>query len=122
MKQDKRNDLDSGVSIISPGVEINGDIVTKGSVRVDGKITGNIVSEGNITIGQTGEVKGDIKALSIVIDGKVNGTIYSQERLHLESHAEIEGDLFVSKLIIEEGAHFIGKSSMGIKKENRDGH
>ncbi|MCC6548835.1 MAG: polymer-forming cytoskeletal protein [Ignavibacteriaceae bacterium] len=120
MNKDKRNELDAGVSIISPGVEIQGDIVTKGSVRIDGKITGNITAEGSITVGLNGEVRGDIKALSIIIDGKVTGTIYSQERLHLESHADIEGDLFVSKLIVEEGARFVGKSSMNKVKEIPD--
>lgn len=122
MKKDKKNELDTGVSLISPGVEIKGDISTSGSVRVDGKVTGNIKADGVITIGERGEVKGDLKAASIIIGGTVTGTIYAQERLQLESQAQVEGDLFASKLIVEEGARFVGKSSMNQAKDDRDGH
>lgn len=122
MKKDNKNELDTGVSIISPGVEIKGDITTSGSVRVDGRVVGNIQADGVVTIGERGEVKGDLKAVSIIIGGKVTGTIISQERLQLEAHAQVEGDVFASKLIVEEGARFVGKSSMTQVKAGPDGH
>ncbi|QOJ28538.1 MAG: polymer-forming cytoskeletal protein [Ignavibacteriales bacterium] len=120
MKNDKKGESDSGVSIISVGVEITGDITTRGSVRVDGKVQGKIKSDGNITIGERGEVHGDIHAMNITINGKVTGSIHSQEKLHLESNAAVAGDVFTSKLVIEEGARFLGKSSMNQNKENPD--
>lgn len=112
MKAGKANNFAEGVSIISPGVEISGDIGTKGSIRIDGKVEGNIVAEGNITIGESGEIHGNLNGKSITIGGSVKGVVHSHEKLILEAKASVEGDLFAKVLVVEEGARFHGKSSM----------
>lgn len=108
----KRDSIAEDVSIISSGVKIDGNLYSEGNVRVDGKIRGNISVNGNLTIGDVSEINGEVKAKNITMSGKVLGKINSLEKLKLESKAYLKGDLITKYLIIEEGAHFEGFSTM----------
>ncbi len=102
------------LSIISAGVEIKGDINSNHNIRIDGKVNGNVNAEGNFILGESGEIKGHVKGKNITIGGKIEGTVISKEKLILESKAELIGDLSAQILVIQEGAHFEGKSKMGL--------
>lgn len=100
------------INIIANGTVIEGKISTQGSMRIDGRVIGNVHVNGNLTIGTTGEVNGDIEAKNAIIGGKVNGTIIVAEKLVFESKAVIKGDIKASKLVVDEGAIFDGKCIM----------
>ncbi len=100
------------INIIANGTVIEGKISTQGSMRIDGRVIGNVHVNGNLTIGTTGEVNGDIEAKNAIIGGKVNGTIVVAEKLVFESKAVIKGDIKASKLVVDEGAIFDGKCIM----------
>ncbi|MHA1988550.1 MAG: bactofilin family protein [Promethearchaeota archaeon] len=105
------------ITIISSGVKLEGKITSGGSIRVDGVIVGDIISEANVTVGEHGEVKGEINANVITLGGKVNGSVHSKDKLVLESKANLKGDIFTKMLVVEAGARFDGKSNMGEDKE-----
>ena len=108
------NDLGKDeVTIISAGVSIEGKLNSNGNVRIDGEVKGDIAATGNVTVGEHGEVNGEIRASVVTIGGKVLGTIHSKEKLVLESKALLKGDLITKILVIEAGAKFEGNSSMG---------
>lgn len=100
------------VNIIANGTIIEGKVTSQGSMRIDGKVIGNVHVNGNLTIGVTGEIQGDIEAKNVIVGGKVNGTITVAERLVFESKAVIKGDVKASKLVVDEGALFNGKCVM----------
>ena len=108
------------ITIISNGVKLEGKITTSGSIRVDGVIRGDIISQSNVTVGETGEVNGQINAGVITIGGKVVGSINAKEKVVLESKANLKGDLLSKILVVEAGAKFDGKSSMGESRSNQD--
>ncbi|MCX6171095.1 MAG: polymer-forming cytoskeletal protein [Ignavibacteriales bacterium] len=118
----KRDSITEDVSIISSGVKIDGNLYSDGNVRIDGSIKGNISVSGNLTIGDVSEIYGEVKAKNITMSGKVLGKINSLEKLKLESKAYLKGDLITKFLIIEEGAHFEGFSSMnnGVSSEPKE--
>jgi len=101
------------VSILSSGVNIDGKLTSNGNVRIDGKIIGDVDIKGNLTLGTSSSINGEIKAKNVTISGKVEGTLKVDNKLTLESTATVKGDIFAKSLIIEEGAKFDGKSSMG---------
>jgi cytoskeletal protein CcmA (bactofilin family) len=101
------------VTIISAGVYIEGKVTSNGNVRIDGKLQGDITAEGNVTVGDGGEVNGEIKAEVINIGGTVNGSLSAREKVVLEAKSNLKGDLVTKILVIEAGAMFDGKSSMG---------
>jgi cytoskeletal protein CcmA (bactofilin family) len=102
----------SGKDVLSSDVEIKGSIKFQKELLIDGKVEGEINSEGVLTIGENADIRGEIKTKSITVFGKVQGNITVSERCELKSKCTLQGDLKASRLIIEEGATFIGKSEV----------
>jgi len=109
----KMNGDSEEITIISHGVKVEGKVSSNGSIRLDGTIQGDINCQGNVTIGESGEVFGKVNGQSISIGGKVEGIINAKEKLMLEAKANLKGDVFTKILVIEAGARFDGKSNMG---------
>jgi len=99
-------------SVIGTGTVINGNIKTEGSIRVDGKIVGNVVTQADAAVGLSGVVEGSVDARNITVAGKVLGTLTAAQKLVLESRSVIRGDLRTARLVVDEGAVFDGKSTM----------
>lgn len=100
------------VTIISSGVVIEGKVSSKSNVRVDGTIKGDIIAQGNLTVGEHGSIQGQLTGDIISIGGKVEGTVNAKEKLVLESKSTLKGDLVTKILVVEAGAIFEGKSTM----------
>jgi cytoskeletal protein CcmA (bactofilin family) len=102
------------------GTVLNGDITTEGDIRIDGQVYGNVTSKNKAVVGATGVIEGDIFCLNAYIDGKVNGNIEVGELLILSKTAHVTGDIKIKRLVVEEGAKFNGRCSMGtsITREN----
>lgn len=82
------------------------------NLRINGRFEGNLNAKGNLTIGQTAVVFGDIMGDNIIIGGKIKGRVTAKERLTLLPTAVVEGDIFPVKLNVAEGAILEGKCSM----------
>ena len=108
----RENGYSEDVSILSDGVNIEGKISSNGNVRIDGKVIGDVNVKGNLTLGSSAEINGQISAKNMTVSGKVEGTLKIEDKLTLESTSRIKGDLIAKVLVIEEGAKFDGKSSM----------
>jgi cytoskeletal protein CcmA (bactofilin family) len=102
----------SGKDILSSDVEIKGSIKFQKELLIDGKVEGEINSDGILTIGENADIRGEIKTKSITVYGKVHGNITVAERCELKSKCTLQGDLKAARLVIEEGATFIGKSEV----------
>ena len=94
-------------------MEIIGSIRFSNDLVVDGKIEGNIDSDGSLTVGENARIKAEIKTRSVIIYGKVHGNIEVSDKVELKANAELVGDIKAASLSIEPGAIFIGKSSVG---------
>lgn len=109
MKMENGNEL----NLIAAGTVVEGKLRTQGSIRVDGKVVGEVNAAQNVSIGNSGEVEGNITAKVVTIGGRIKGSIVAQEKLVFESKAVIRGDIRATKLVIDEGAVFDGKCMMG---------
>ena len=95
-------------SIIANGVRIKGSIEADGAeLQVDGEIEGN-VRGGSLTIGDTGLVKGDVVAESVLVNGRVEGSLRAR-RVQLAKNAHVQGDITHQSLAVEMGAVFEGQ-------------
>ena len=101
-------------SIIGPGMNIVGDLMTEGTVRVEGRIEGTIRAGKAVVIGKEGEVVGDVVTQDAVIGGRVRGTVTAESRLELQATSDIEGVIHARSqhLHLEEGARFNGQVQM----------
>ncbi len=103
-------------TVLGPGAELVGDIKVNAGARIDGKIKGNVVCQGDLTVGEKGLVEGEIKAVNLLLAGKVKGKINADNTAEITSTGSLEGDIVCSKLIIAEGAFFQGNCQMNTPK------
>jgi cytoskeletal protein CcmA (bactofilin family) len=111
----KAKDTDSGneLNFIGAGTYLEGNIETKGSLRIDGKVKGIVKSGDTLTVGSSGEIVGEVHVKNAIVGGRIEGNVNIEQKLVLESTSSLSGNLRASKLIIDEGAFFSGKSQMG---------
>lgn len=88
-------------SMISEGVEFNGDIKSNGSLTVDGSITGQITVD-NMIVGMTGSVSGTIIAKSINVKGQLAGNVSCSDII-VGSRSVVDGNLTYSSITIQRG-------------------
>ena len=100
---------DRVISIIGPDLTIDGDLISRGELRVDGEVQGNI--EGTrVVIGEHAQITGGVSAEDVIVLGHVMGTVRGL-RVSLQSTCHVEGDVYHQALVMEQGASFEGKSS-----------
>ncbi|MDP1801816.1 MAG: polymer-forming cytoskeletal protein [Bacteroidota bacterium] len=115
----KNQNLDaSSVNLIGNGTKIIGDIQSAGDVRIDGLLTGNIVTTGKFVLGPNGVVDGNVTSGNADISGEIKGKVNISEMLSLKASAKVSGDIITGKLAIEPGAIFTGTCNMGAKVKN----
>ena len=97
----------SGRSHVGETMQLEGDLRTSGSIDVAGLINGNIfVSE--ITLKETGSIRGSIEASTIEINGHIEGKI-AADTVIVGKTAVIKGDIFFKNTLkTEEGADIDG--------------
>lgn len=100
-------------NILSSDVEIKGKLRFSNDLIIDGRIEGEVNSEGDLTVGENAQILGNIRTRSVVVFGKVHGNITVTDRCELKQNAELNGDVVAGKLAIEEGATFMGSSTVG---------
>lgn len=109
-----------GKNILSNDVEIIGKLKFSHDLIIDGRIEGEVNSDGNLTVGENAQVKGEIKTKSVTVFGKITGNITVTDRCELKSQAELIGDIRAGTLSIEEGATFMGASTVGAAAKRPD--
>lgn len=102
--------MSSTKNILSSDVEIKGKLRFSKELIIDGRIEGEVNSDGDLTVGENAQIVGDIKTRSVVVFGKVRGNITVTDRCEMKMSSELHGDVVASKLAIEEGAIFMGTS------------
>ncbi|HEX8947361.1 MAG TPA: polymer-forming cytoskeletal protein [Dissulfurispiraceae bacterium] len=96
-------------ALIGASTELNGDIQVKGTLRIDGKFTGNIDAEW-VIVGDHGSIKGDIRANCVIIGGNVHGNVKAEELVDIKHTGRMLGDIHTKKLSVAEGGVFDGYS------------
>jgi len=102
-------------TILGPGCLFEGNLaLPEGLTRIDGEVIGNIKGNGGLIIGEKGFVKGDLSFENVVVYGKVHGNIRARS-LEIRASGRVDGDVQVQELMIEKGAIYNGKCSMGVE-------
>ena len=94
---------DEKVSILLSDVSIDGEIVEKDKIIIDGKINGDIKAA-EIQTYSNSNIKGNIKSKNASLGGKLKGNVVS-DKITIKKTANIEGVLNQKTISIEEGAN-----------------
>ena len=98
-------------TVIAEHCTLAGDLTTKNSIKLDGRIEGTLRAEGRAIIGETGSVKGDVHAADLLVLGRLEGNVHAQ-RLHLQASAQIHGNIEAETLQVGPGARYQGSVTM----------
>jgi cytoskeletal protein CcmA (bactofilin family) len=96
------------VSTLGPGLMITGNVVSTGSVRIHGRVFGDIHAA-YLTISKGAYVEGNVLAQEAIIEGDFKGTIHGNS-VKLQATAVVEGEIYKQSLVIEQNAQFEGVS------------
>ncbi|MDF2989404.1 MAG: hypothetical protein K0R50_4914 [Eubacterium sp.] len=99
-------------TLVGANTELMGDMTSKGVVRIDGKVTGNVSIQGDLFLGGDSFIKGEVTATNIHVAGSIEGNVFSSGLLKLLPTARIIGDIQVKTFVCEEGSLFEGNCKM----------
>jgi cytoskeletal protein CcmA (bactofilin family) len=109
----KQSDLNG---FLDSGSHLEGELRFEASFRVDGKLTGTVRSEGDLIVGESGEIEGELQVGQVFVSGTVRGTIRASRRVQIAPNGKVFAEIDTPSLIIEDGATFEGSCAM-----SRDG-
>lgn len=119
-KKEEMPTYDKVETLIGSGTVFEGNIVAEGTIRIDGKLKGEIKSQGDLVIGENGIIQGNISVRNVLVAGEVTGDILAEEKMEITSTGKIFGNLNVKNLLIDEGAVFEGHCTMEAIVENHN--
>lgn len=105
----KQSDLNG---FLDKGSHIEGNLRFQTTFRIDGKFTGKVHSDGDLVVGDGGEVEGDLVVGQVFISGTVRGTIRAARRVQITPTGKVSAEIDTASLVIEDGALFEGTCTM----------
>ncbi|MGB1906970.1 MAG: bactofilin family protein, partial [Spongiibacter sp.] len=98
-------------TVVAAGTSLTGDVELKDNFHLDGKMEGKLKSEGDVAIGRSGRLSGEISAKQVLVSGVFDGKI-DADRLEIVASGQVSGEINVRELVIESGGQFIGASQV----------
>ncbi len=99
-------------TILGPGSSFDGKLTFEGAVRIDGRFSGEIDTDGTLVIGSSADVEARIRAAKVVVEGRVRGDIAAAHELEIRASAHVHGNVRAPSLAVERGAILQGECRM----------
>jgi cytoskeletal protein CcmA (bactofilin family) len=99
-------------ALLGRGSEFDGKLTFEGTVRIDGKFTGTIVTNDVLVVGEGAQISAEIHCGTLVVHGEVNGNIHAKSLVELHQPAKVHGNVETPSLMIEKGVIFEGQCKM----------
>jgi cytoskeletal protein CcmA (bactofilin family) len=109
----KRNEINA---FLGKETEFEGKLFFSGAVRVDGRFTGEIETEGTLIVGESAVIESNIHASHIIVSGEIRGNIIADDRIEIHAPGKVFGNIQAPTLVIEEGVVFEGNCRMKTAK------
>ena len=100
------------IAFLGKGTEFKGVITYHGTIRIDGHVEGEIITEGTLIVGESAIINAEISAGTVVSGGKITGNITAMEKIQFLPTAVLDGSIKTPLLMIEEGVRFNGNCQM----------
>lgn len=103
----------NGIVGIGKSIVVKGELSGNEDLRVEGRVEGKIdLNQNLLTVGESGKVKAQIFAKTVVIIGEVLGNVTAVEKVSIQEKGVVDGDISSPRVAIAEGAHFRGSIDM----------
>jgi cytoskeletal protein CcmA (bactofilin family) len=103
--------------LLGAGAEFEGKLTFKGTVRIDAKFTGSIVTNDVLVVGEHARIDAEITCGTVVVQGEVNGNIKAKNAVEVHRSAKVRGNIETPSLMVEKGAFLQGEVKMATAGE-----
>ena len=118
-----RKSVSGESATIGRSITIRGDVTGDEDLYIQGRIEGTVdLKQHNVTVGPEGRVKANIKARMVTIEGEVDGNVRGQEQVALRSASKVNGDIVAPRVVLEDGATFLGSIDMSGQPSSGNKH
>jgi cytoskeletal protein CcmA (bactofilin family) len=117
-KNENAKNIKNTETIIGESVVVEGEFNGHGNIVIEGKLNGNIKTDGHILIGDKAEIKANIESDSAFVSGKVSGNIKVNNSIDIAKSATIKGDIEASSIAVEAGSKINGNIKMNGEVKN----
>lgn len=118
-KRNKSIEMTKLSSLVAGNLEIVGDVLFSGGLRVDGKIEGNVLSKDGerslLVLSEKGSIVGRVRVYDAVINGSISGDLEVEHFLELQSNARVSGNIAYRQLQMECGAVVDGQLEKAVE-------
>lgn len=104
-------------AFLGEGTSFKGTLTFEGTVRIDGRLEGEIFTKDTLVVGEGAQVSAAIHAGMVVISGTVRGNIVAERKIEIHASGRLYGNISTPSLVIEEGVVFEGSCTMGRREE-----
>lgn len=101
------------MTVIGPDTHIKGEMHFDGTARILGSFEGRISAKGEVQIGLGAVCKAAVEGSMVIVDGSIEGDVQARESVHLNERASVKGDIAAPRMVVAEGASFIGHCRIG---------
>jgi cytoskeletal protein CcmA (bactofilin family) len=101
-------------ALLGRGSEFEGKLTFEGTVRIDGKFTGTIVTNDVLVIGEGAKVNAEITCGTVIVHGEINGNLKAKSAVELHHPARMRGNIETPSLMVEKGVIFEGQTKMEV--------
>jgi cytoskeletal protein CcmA (bactofilin family) len=101
------------MTVIGPDTQIKGDMRFESTARILGTFEGTIEAKGELQVANGASCKAAVEAVKVLVDGDVEGNLTARERIELTAKAKMKGDVVAARLVVAEGASFVGHCTVG---------
>ena len=108
--------------MIGQSIKIKGEITGNEDLVIKGSVEGTIdLAEHEVTIGDSGKVRADIKGKTVTINGEVTGDISGTEKVVISKTGRVRGNIISPRMMLEDGAVFKGSIDMDPSDSSKRG-
>ncbi len=98
--------------LLGQGAMLEGKLTFKGTVRIDARFTGSIVTDDVLIVGEHARIEAEIACGTIVVDGEVKGSVKASAGVELRPRGRLFGSVDTPSLQVEKGAVLQGEVRM----------
>lgn len=106
------SNMDNIVGLLGKGTEFEGKLIFEGTLRIDGKFRGEVITSGILAVGDGAVVHAEIQAETIIVRGEVHGNLKAAKQVEIKGNGKLFGNINTPSLIVDEGVIFEGSCQM----------
>lgn len=88
---------------------IRGKLLGKGSVRIEGKLEGEVDVDGVLTLGASARVFAPVRAEAVSVAGEIKGRVEAKTLVEVHVGGCIHGDVRAPQVTVDEGGQVTGR-------------